>query len=469
MKIKKYQTGGSTGGNSATDALTGNIAFTQKLLPQIQSLTPKEIFNSQNLPTLPTTLSHQIAVPSKISSLSKLGKGILTNAATVGQGLDVVGSLLGNRSEYSGSSGQITQGMDSITDMASNVAMTMPGIGTAVGLGLKGLGVANKLVGKLGGGTDGMTNTDAILGSSLLGLSPLGLINGFGGKKSKQMGMNDQYQNQKLTSVWDSYGGTKADDNYALSVSGKKYGAFSGNARRKANAAVDKATWNRTNLLGIANQAQTDKIRGDGMASINNISNAINLQGGIDNRNIRVGQRGLKIPTVKDIQDIKIKMNSYKELHKSNTNTIQKQKKLIKKTNTVKKIDKIDVSDVTKVPQFKEGGSVNVIPEGSLHARLNKMEGGGETITKKGIPVVDTKGEQQAEIEKNEIIFRKEVTTKIEELAKDGSDEAALECGKLLATEILENTDDRTGLTKTLKQGGTIEFKNIINYKNEKN
>lgn len=31
------------------------------------------------------------------------------------------------------------------------------------------------------------------------------------------------------------------------------------------------------------------------------------------------------------------------------------------------------------------------------------------------------------------------------------------------------NTDDRTGLTKTLKQGGTIEFKNIINYKNEKN
>ncbi len=468
MKIKKYQFGGTTGGNNGTSALTGNVAF---------SLTPAQIFNSQNLPTmsttipaLSTTLNHQIAVPStKVSSLSKLGKGILTNAATVGQGLDVVGSLLGNRSEYSGSSGQITQGMDSITDMASNVAMTMPGIGPAVGLGLKGLGVANKLVGKLGGGTDGMTNTDAILGSSLLGLTPLGLINGFGGKKSKQMGMNDQYQNQKLTSVWDSYGGTKADDNYALSVSGKKYGAFSGNARRKANAAVDKAAWNRTNLLGIANQAQTDKIRGDGMASINNISNAINLQGGIDNRNIRVGQRGLKIPTVKDIQDIKIKMNSYKELHKSNTNTIQKQKKLIKKTNTVKKIDKIDVSDVTKVPQFKEGGSVNVIPEGSLHARLNKMQGGGETITKKGIPVVDTKGEQQAEIEKNEIIFRKEVTTKIEELAKDGSDEAALECGKLLATEILENTDDRTGLTKTLKQGGTIEFKNIINYKNEKN
>ena len=50
------------------------------------------------------------------------------------------------------------------------------------------------------------------------------------------------------------------------------------------------------------------------------------------------------------------------------------------------------------------------------------MEGGGETITKKGIPVVDNNGTQQAEIENNEIIFRKEVTTEIEKLEKDGSD-----------------------------------------------
>ena len=71
-----------------------------------------------------------------------------------------------------------------------------------------------------------------------------------------------------------------------------------------------------------------------------------------------------------------------------------------------------------------------------------------EGITKKGIPVVsespDGKLEQQAEIEREEIIFRLEVTKKIEELAKDGSDEAAIEAGKLLVKEILYNTVDNT-------------------------
>jgi len=44
--------------------------------------------------------------------------------------------------------------------------------------------------------------------------------------------------------------------------------------------------------------------------------------------------------------------------------------------------------------KFQNGGSVNVIPTGSLHARLNHMEGAGEDFTKKGIPVVDMEGNQ---------------------------------------------------------------------------
>jgi hypothetical protein len=77
-----------------------------------------------------------------------------------------------------------------------------------------------------------------------------------------------------------------------------------------------------------------------------------------------------------------------------------------------------------------------------------------EGITKKGIPVVtEEKGGlvQHAEIECNEIIFCLAVTKKIEELAKDGSEEAAIEAGKLLVEEILENTDDRTGLLKEIQ------------------
>ena len=98
------------------------------------------------------------------------------------------------------------------------------------------------------------------------------------------------------------------------------------------------------------------------------------------------------------------------------------------------------------LPEFKEGGKFNLIPEGALHARKHNMD--IEGITKKGIPVVsEAKSgelEQQAEIEREEIIFRLEVTKKIEELAKDGSDEAAIEAGKLLVEEILYNTIDNT-------------------------
>lgn len=121
--------------------------------------------------------------------------------------------------------------------------------------------------------------------------------------------------------------------------------------------------------------------------------------------------------------------------------------------------------------ELKEGGKTdeteeeplsnqqNVIPEGALHARKHHMEN-AEDYTKKGIPVIDNKGEQQAEIELNEIIFNLEVTQKLEELCRDGSDEAAIEAGKLLVQEILFNTEDRTGLISTLKQGGTINGNN---------
>lgn len=97
---------------------------------------------------------------------------------------------------------------------------------------------------------------------------------------------------------------------------------------------------------------------------------------------------------------------------------------------------------------MKEGGTFNVIPDGALHKNKHNMED-AEGLTKKGIPVVteeEGKLVQQAEIEKNEIIFRLEVTKKLEELAKKGTDEAAIEAGKLLVKEILHNTEDNTGL-----------------------
>ena len=109
---------------------------------------------------------------------------------------------------------------------------------------------------------------------------------------------------------------------------------------------------------------------------------------------------------------------------------------------------------------FKQGGQMTVIPEGALHARKNNMEGAGDKFTAKGIPVMDNGGEQQAEIERNEIIFRKEITDKIESLYKkfneeespSKKDDIAIEMGKIITCEITKHTEDRTGLIQEVEQ-----------------
>lgn len=99
------------------------------------------------------------------------------------------------------------------------------------------------------------------------------------------------------------------------------------------------------------------------------------------------------------------------------------------------------------------GVDTNVLPEGALHARknnLSELNPDLEDATKKGIPVMAAEGgevgEQVAEIEHSEIIFRLDVTKRLEELRRDGSDEAMIEAGKLVAEELIENTQDNVGM-----------------------
>lgn len=104
---------------------------------------------------------------------------------------------------------------------------------------------------------------------------------------------------------------------------------------------------------------------------------------------------------------------------------------------------------------FRQGGQMNVIPEGSLHAHKNHMEGAGKDFTAKGIPVIDNNGEQQAEIEKEEWTMTKELTDDVEKWYKEyykedtsqkDKDELAIKCGKRITKELLHNTDDRANL-----------------------
>ena len=109
-----------------------------------------------------------------------------------------------------------------------------------------------------------------------------------------------------------------------------------------------------------------------------------------------------------------------------------------------------------EIEKFKQGGQMNVIPEGALHARKNNMELAKEgEVTHKGVPVVDNDGVQQAEVEKEEWTMTKELTEDVEEWYKKyydeetsqkEKDELAIKCGKRITKELLHNTDDRANL-----------------------
>ena len=124
---------------------------------------------------------------------------------------------------------------------------------------------------------------------------------------------------------------------------------------------------------------------------------------------------------------------------------------------------------IPKNPQaFKQGGAV--IPSGSLHAHKNHMQLASEgLVTSKGIPVISEENgkiQQQAEIEREEVIFDKQATTDIESLYKKFNEtdkeseknEIAIKAGKILTDIFIKNTDDRTGLIEKVAEKNNLEY-----------
>ena len=133
------------------------------------------------------------------------------------------------------------------------------------------------------------------------------------------------------------------------------------------------------------------------------------------------------------------------------------------------------------IEAFKEGGQMSVIPEafkqggavipsGSLHAHKNHMQLASEgLITPKGIPVISEENgeiQQQAEIEREEVIFDKQATTDIEKLYKkfnetdkqSEKDELAIKAGKILTDIFINNTKDNTGLIEKVAEKNNLEY-----------
>lgn len=363
----------------------------------------------------------------KSAAKSGLGKAF-SGASLGGVALSVANQFAPQKREYSGDKGNLTKGLDNTYNTLSDVVSIIPGFGTTASLIMKGGSLAGKYINKWGGGTDGMTSTDAILGSSFLNLTPLGLVNGFGGKKTNTFNYNTREDQQDRNYISGSYNMQKLED--AQHKSGKKYGLFSSGARREANSLIGTAN-NQAHLLReISQKSQFQNTFGNAMQNINTVDYQKKLQGYQPNY-MHIGKNGMKIEK-------------------------QEEEFIIPDISEFKPI----IATEEQLQKFKEGGSFNIIPDGALHARKNNMELDG--ITKKGIPVVDKDGNQQAEIEKNEIIFRKEVTTAIEEAIKDGSDKKAIEIGKLLVKEIFKNTKDNTGLIKEVTKEDTPTLEDQI-------
>jgi len=95
-------------------------------------------------------------------------------------------------------------------------------------------------------------------------------------------------------------------------------------------------------------------------------------------------------------------------------------------------------------PRFEIPGEVNVVVKGKLHKENNNL--GNKD---KGIPVIDSEGKKEYEVEAGEVIFRQEITHLIEDYTKryvETKDESLFEeLGKILVPELLKNTQDNYG------------------------
>ncbi len=341
---------------------------------------------------------------------SKSNIGSTVNVAS--QVADVVRSFMPENNAYQGLKGSITRGIDNAYDAAANMAMQInPVIGGAMKVG----GLVSDGINAITGGTDGMTTQDSIFSSTLGNLTGLGIINSAFGKRANTINKDNETWEQQGS----AYGGSLAKVDDALTKSGKKYGLFSNRARKRANAQISEAK-RQQNLVADINEEAQDAFTASNYSGIG-LRNQIALNGGY--RSMAIGRNGIKILD--------------KELQWANS--------ILNKTKA-------------SVPEFKSGGKVNVIPDGALHKNKHHLEDVNpefKDVTNKGIPVVSKEdgGElvQHAEIERNEIIFNLDVTNKLEELMKKGDDESAIEAGKLLVHEILNNTIDNTGILKEIQ------------------
>lgn len=354
----------------------------------------------------------------------------------------------------------LTKTADTAYSGIAEAAKSMGPIGEAVGGIMSIAKGAGDIIQELGGGTDQQTKTDKWMDSAFFSWN-IGMINGFAGKNTQEFGVDTE----TLAAVGSSYGGTSDAIADAAKKAGKKYGLFSSKERKKADAAIDKARAKQNLMSDVADAASDQRLAAQSMGEQAGLAYSMMTSGGYDQKHTYVAKQGGILnwePQIELEWEPQIDLNWELPAFKEGGNIDIKEE--LEWIPEFKNGGKTEDSDI---PEIEETTQKNVIPEGALHKNKHHMEH-AEGLTKKGIPVIDDDGEQQAEIEHSEIIFTLEVTKKLEEYyeifysdesSNKEKEQAALEAGKLLVYQILENTEDRTGLIESCKKGGTLTFK----------
>lgn len=341
------------------------------------------------------------------------GKGLSAGAQ---KGLNIAGGLISSTYDAIPTLDEVHNENDATTAGIRSTANKALLSGAAGPWGMLA-GAVNTIIDKTGGFTDasqglggGIDTLNSIASLALPGA-------GWFTKKTIDYKVSDILKQSGA-----SYGGTLDKANKAAQNAGAKLLFGRGKANRRIAAA--RLADLKVNDIMDENQLAMD-------ASNNpliGLGTQLQLNGGYQQGGVRVGKSGLKMD--RDFAKRVVKLSKGK---KSKVQKIQEEVR------------------AEEVAGFKNGGTVNVIPDGALHKNRHHLEDVDEKfeeVTTKGIPVI-TEGDgitQHAEVEREEIIFNLDVTKQLEKLMEDGSDEAAIEAGKLLVHEILENTVDNTGL-----------------------
>lgn len=346
-------------------------------------------------------------------SLNGLGIGAKAGDFLAGIGSSLGGEKYGSFSEdEQAAQSAIRSGLEMIPGYGTAIAAAtglVDAVGSATGLNLSSVdsGTAKK-AGIWGSEFNKVMNM--LPGNSMIwgGLSAL-----FGNKRTNNLEISDD-----VLAMSDGFAGTVGDLQSAKDLSGKR---LFFNQTNKANDYINS----QSNNLAMLNRIQTVNTQRKQSDYYQDLQNQnINRYAGQNYLGTHVGKNGMKLMSLEEA----------------------------KKIVAMKKVSENE--DVTKL---QNGGNIpgidtNILPEGALHKERHHLEDVNsdlEDATKKGIPVMAAEGgeisEQVAEIERDEIVFRLEVTKKLEELMKDGSEEAMIEAGKLVAQEVIENTQDNTG------------------------